>query len=139
MSIKILIADDSDVMRNAMRKLIEEESRIEIIGETSSFVQTMQAIADFRPEVILFDLHMAEKHDFAPALVKSQLLAVDHVLAVSFSNGAEAKDLAESYGARLLLDKMKLFSELVPAILECGPKVDYFNCSNVTSDRLQAD
>jgi hypothetical protein len=38
------------------------------------------------------------------------------MLAVSFSNDTEARELAESYGTKLLLDKMKLFNELVPAI-----------------------
>jgi hypothetical protein len=63
-------------------------------------------------------LHLAEKREFTPALVKSQLAAVENVLAVSFSNDAEAEALAESYGAKLLLDKMKLFNQLIPAILK---------------------
>jgi len=99
MSIKVVIADDTDIMREAMRKVIGEEPRIEVVGEASSFGQTVQTIADFKPDVLLLDLHMAEKRDFTPALVKSQLGSVDHILAVSFSNDAEARDLAEAYGA----------------------------------------
>jgi hypothetical protein len=68
---------------------------------------------------LLLDLHLAEKREFNPALVKSQLASVENVLAVSFSNDAEAEALAESYGAKLLLDKMKLFNQLIPAILTC--------------------
>jgi hypothetical protein len=77
-------------------------------------------IADFKPEVLLLDLHLAEKREFTPALVKSQLASVQNVLAVSFSNDAEAKALAESYGAKLLLDKMELFNHLIPATLKCS-------------------
>jgi DNA-binding NarL/FixJ family response regulator len=106
-------------MRHSIRKLITEEPRIELVGEASSFGQAMQLIADFKPEVLLLDLHLAEKRDFTP-LVKSQLASVENVLAVSFSNDAEAKALAESYGAKLLLDKMKLFNQLIPAILNCA-------------------
>ena len=76
-------------------------------------------IADFKPEVLVLDLHLAEKRQFIPALVKSQLASVENVIAVSFSNDAEAESLAESYGAILLLDKMKLFNQLIPAILNC--------------------
>jgi len=71
-------------------------------------------IADFKPEVLLLDLHLAEKREFTPALVKLQLASVGNVLAVSFSNDAEAKALAESYGAKLLLDKMSDFELLCP-------------------------
>jgi chemotaxis response regulator CheB len=119
MSIKVLLAEDTDLMRHAISKLITEEPRIELVREASNFGQAMQLIADFKPEVLLLDLHLAEKRDFTPALVKSQLASVENVLAVSFSNDAEAKALAESYGAKLLLDKMKLFNQLIPAILNC--------------------
>jgi two-component system, NarL family, response regulator DevR len=139
MSIKVLIADDTEMMREAMRRVIEEEPRIKIVGEASSFGQTVQAIADFRPDVLLLDLHLAEKRDFTAALVKSQLVSVDHILAVSFSNDAEARELAEAYGARLLLDKMKLFNDLVPAILDCDIKAAYFESGQTTSEGLQAN
>ena len=139
MSIKVLIADDTDIMREARRKVLREEPRIEIVGEATTFGQTMQAIVDFKPDVLLLDLHLAEKRDFCAALVKSQLVSVDHVLAVSFSNDAEARKLAAAYGAKLLLDKMKLFSDLVPAILGCSPNPEYFKSSGVTVEGLQAN
>jgi two-component system response regulator DevR len=137
MPIHILIADDSEIMREAMRKVIEEEPGIRIVGEASTFGQTIQAIADCKPDVLLLDLHLAEKRDFSPALVKSQLVCVENILAVSFSNDAEARDLAEAYGAKLLLDKMKLFNDLVPAILTCGPNAD-FKTREVRFEGLQA-
>ncbi len=139
MRIRVLLADDSDIVREAMRKVIAGEPRIEIVGETASFAQTVQAIAALEPDVLLLDLHLAEKLELTPALVKSQLACVDHVLAVSFSNDAEARDLAQSYEAKVLLDKMKLFNELVPAILDCVPKDKYLNSSDVSSERLQAN
>jgi len=120
MPIKVLLADDTDLMRHAIRKLITEEPRIELVGEASNFGQAMQLIADHKPQVLLLDLHLAEKREFTPASVKSQLASVENVLAVSFSNDAEAEALAESYGAKLLLDKMKLFNQLIPAILKCS-------------------
>jgi hypothetical protein len=42
-------------------------------------------IADFKPEVLLLDLHLAEKREFTPALVKLQLASVGNVLAVPSS------------------------------------------------------
>jgi DNA-binding NarL/FixJ family response regulator len=117
MSIRVLLADDSDIMLSAMRQILAEEPCIEIVGEAANFAATMQLIAALKPEVLLLDLHMAETHDFTPHFVKEQLLGVAHTLAVSFSNDAEAQALAETYGASSLLDKMNLFSEMIPAIM----------------------
>lgn len=118
MPIKVLLADDSDVMRTAMRRTLEEESRIEVIGEASTFAQAMQMIGDFKPDVLILDLHLPEKRDFTPAFVNSQLVSVGHIVAVSFSNDAEAKNLAESYGAAALLDKMNLYADMIPTIIQ---------------------
>lgn len=115
---KVLLADDSDIMRSAIRRTLQEEPRIEVVGEAASFAKAMQLIADTKPDVLILDLHLAEKRAFAPHIVKSQLDSVKKVVAVSFSNDDDAKNLAKSYGAFALLDKMRLYDELVPAIMQ---------------------
>src|SRR3979411_1654571 len=124
MPIRVLLADDSDAMLSAMRQVLQEEAQIIVVGEASTFAATMQMIADFKPEVLLLDLHMAGKSDFATAFVKFQLGSVEHILAVSFASDDDAKALAASYGAETLLDKINLYTELIPAIMRC--------CSNQT-------
>ena len=120
---KVLIADDSEIMRSAIRKMLREENNINIVGEASTFAETMQMIGDFKPDVLLLDLHMPEKRDFTPELVKAQLGTVCTV-AVSFSNDDDSKALAESYGAATLLDKMTLYTEMLPAIQRCHPELN---------------
>jgi len=119
MSIKVLMADDSHAMRSAIRRTLEEEPRIEIVAEASTFAETIQKIADFKPAVLLLDLHLPEKRDITPALVKAQLRCVC-TLAVSLSNDDEARALAKSYGAVALLDKMTLYGDMIPAIMHCS-------------------
>ena len=121
-SIKVLLADDSEVMRAAIRRVLVEDDRIKIVGEASTFAQAIQVIGDCKPDVLLLDLHLPEQGDFTPAFVKSQLFYVPHTLAVSFSNDAEAKALADSYGAETLLDKINLYAELIPAIVQSCAK-----------------
>ena len=119
---KVLIADDSELMRTAIRKMLQEVSNIDVVGEAANFADTMQKIADQKPDVLLLDLHLPEEHDFTPALVKAQLGTV-RTLAVSFSNDADSKELAESYGAVTLLDKMMLYTDMIPAIQRCHPQL----------------
>ena len=123
--IKVLLADDSEIMREAIKKLLEDEPRIHIVGEASSFPAAMQLVADFKPEILLLDLHLPQKRDLLPALVRSQLNCIEYTLAISFANDEEAKSLAASYGAVALLDKMRLYTELLPAIMQLvGPSAN---------------
>jgi len=119
MSIKVLLADDSHAMLAALRKRLAEDSRIRLVGTVSSFAAMMQMISDFKPEVLLLDLHLPEERHFTPDFIKSQLGSVPHTLAVSLSNNAESKALAVSYGAESLLDKMNLYDQIIPAIMSC--------------------
>src|ERR1700731_4621614 len=64
----------------------------------------------------------APKVGLCPALVKAQLGTVC-TLATSLSNETEAKALAQSYGAATLLDKMTLYTDMVPAIRRYQPKL----------------
>jgi chemotaxis response regulator CheB len=121
MPIKVMLADDSQLMRSAIRRLLKEEPSIDVVGEAENFARTIQMIGDLRPDVLLLDLRMPDERHLPADLIKAQLHCVQ-TLAVSFSNDSEAQELSESYGAVALLDKMKLYSEMVPAIINCQSK-----------------
>jgi DNA-binding NarL/FixJ family response regulator len=118
MGIRVVLADNSEAMRTAIRRTVGENPQINVVGETENFARTIQMIADLKPDVLLLDLYICENRDFTPELIKAQLNCV-YMLAMSFSNDNTAKELSESYGAVALLDKMKLYGELVPAIMRC--------------------
>jgi DNA-binding NarL/FixJ family response regulator len=71
--VRVLIADDADVIRKAIRGLLACEPNIEVCGEARSF-------------------------------------------SMSLWQDEETQTIAQGYGAVALLDKGKLFDELIPAI-----------------------
>jgi two-component system response regulator DevR len=124
MSIKVLLVDGSDVMRSAIRQLLKNEVGIEVIGTATSFAETIALTAALKPDVLLMDPHMPDEREYTPALVKSQiLLHTKCVVAISLWKDADTKALAETFGAHVLLDKMSLYSELIPAIKQFCPSV----------------
>jgi DNA-binding NarL/FixJ family response regulator len=117
MPLKILLAEDSEIMSNCIIRFLKEESKFHVVGVAVNFGQAMQMRSDFKPDILLMDLHLPQKRDFTAEFVKSQICSVP-MLAISASDDEEAKALAESYGALMLLDKMNLYDELIPAIKE---------------------
>ena len=124
MSIKLLLVDGSDIMRGAIRQLLIKDLGIEVIGSATSFGEGLALTAALKPDVLLMDLHMQDESKYPPELVKFQIhLHTKCVVAMSLLNDGEAKALAESFGAHVLLDKMKLYSELIPAIKKFCPSM----------------
>lgn len=119
MSIKVLLADDSDIIRGAILKVLSEEPTLEVVGETSSFAETIELTAALKPDVLLLDLHMPDEDEYPPEFVKSQILQHNVcILAISVWNDDKATALADSFGAKAFLDKTSLYSTLIPAIKE---------------------
>jgi DNA-binding NarL/FixJ family response regulator len=124
MSIKLLLVDGSDVMRSAIRQLLKKELGIEVIGIATSFAETITLTAALKPDVLLMDPHMPDEREYKPAFVKSQiLLHTKCIVAISLWKDADTKALAKTFGAHVLLDKMNLYSELIPAIKQFCPSV----------------
>jgi DNA-binding NarL/FixJ family response regulator len=117
-SIKILVADDSEPVRRGIRQLLSAQNEIAIVGEAANFAQTIQMARDLEPHVIVLDLHMPDEREISPEDFKSCLNHGLQVIGISLADDEETKALAQSFGARVLLDKMNLASTLIPAIMQ---------------------
>jgi DNA-binding NarL/FixJ family response regulator len=56
--IRVLIADDHDLIRQALRSVIDEESDMQVIGEASDGEQAVAKALELRPDAILMDIQM---------------------------------------------------------------------------------
>lgn len=115
MTISVLLADNSEIMRKSIADLLKGDPEIQVLMEAASLSQTMQLINNLHPQIVVMDLHMGDERNVTSSQVKLCLVG-SPLLAISLWNDDETKALADSYGAVALLDKSKLAYELIPAI-----------------------
>ena len=117
--VKLLLADDSKVLCKAIRTLLIREPNIQISAEAHTLAETVEAACTLHPNVILLDLHMPTGDiDFEPSTTKARLLdCCERIVATSLAHDLETQALAGLYGAELLLDKARLATQLIPALL----------------------
>jgi DNA-binding NarL/FixJ family response regulator len=115
MPIKVLLADDHELIRTTLSRMLTLDPEIEVIGVATGFAEAMDLCTKLRPDVIIMDLHMRDENSVTPAEVRS-CFAQSRLLAISIWNDDEARALAGSFGAITLLDKAELATELIPAI-----------------------
>lgn len=56
--IKVLIADDMDLHRELLRRLLERQTDIEVVGEAGSPQEAVRITGELAPDVVLMDLRM---------------------------------------------------------------------------------
>jgi len=57
---KLVIADDSSMMRERIKNLVSCFDQVTIVGEAGNGIIALEMIAEFDPELIILDLHMPE-------------------------------------------------------------------------------
>jgi DNA-binding NarL/FixJ family response regulator len=63
--IKILIADDHVIFRDGLRKLLDSDGEISVVGEASNGAECIKMLGNLKPDILLLDLRMPGKGGLA--------------------------------------------------------------------------
>lgn len=58
MTIRILLADDHQIVRQGLKSLIEQQPDMELVGEASDGLEAVRLAAELRPRLVIMDLSM---------------------------------------------------------------------------------
>jgi DNA-binding NarL/FixJ family response regulator len=117
MCVRVLVADDAEIMRRGIKRLLKGRHDIAVIGEASDLPETIRKTAELLPDVVIIDVRMTASvdGDLNPLTIGQPMVAI------SFATDEVAKAQAEKLGAAKFIDKMELAYELVPALLQFSP------------------
>jgi DNA-binding NarL/FixJ family response regulator len=114
----VFVADDSVPVLRALRRFFAGNARFRIVGEARSYDETLHQVMELKPDVVLADLRMPGAHTDEEGLAKLVAACECPVIVMSFSADAETRFLVTRVGASRLVDKTKLYENLIPAIEE---------------------
>ena len=117
MSVRVLIADDQDMVRAGFRMILDLEPDIEVVGEAPDGEQAVAAARRTRPDVVVMDIRMPELDGVeATRRIVSELDPPPHVLMVTTFGDDESLYAALRAGAGGFLLKNAPPEQLVEGV-----------------------
>jgi DNA-binding NarL/FixJ family response regulator len=113
---RVLIADDHAVLREGMRRLLEQEKDIDVVGEASDGEEAVSLVDELKPDVVLMDIVMPKLTGVeATKLIKKVHPATCILILTAYSDIRYILGLLEA-GASGYLLKSARADEIVGAI-----------------------
>ena len=88
MKLKVLIADDHQLMLDGIRLALEREDDFEVVGEARSGSQVMPLVSRLRPDVVVLDLRMPASDGLSCLAQIKQRFPTTKVVVLSVSTDA---------------------------------------------------
>jgi len=99
-SIRVLLIDDSAIVRLGLRSALEDYSDISIVGEAGNSADGLAAAARHKPDVVLLDLHLPDKSGFQTCRDLIRARPETRVLILTSSNFGKNVQEAMAAGAQ---------------------------------------
>jgi DNA-binding NarL/FixJ family response regulator len=114
--IRVFIADDQLLVRQGIRRLLELDRELEIVGEAEDGAQTIDRVPQSRPDVLLLDIRMPKKSgvDVLRELAAANTLPPTLIL-TTFEDSAVVLEGIRA-GARGFMLKDVSYEQLIRAI-----------------------
>jgi len=118
MSIRIIIADDHNVIREGLRALIETKEDMEVVGEAANGREAVEITLRLEPDVVIMDVGMPELNGIEATRQIAKACPKTRLLALSMNSDQRFVSEMLRAGASAYLIKTCDFEELIKAI-EC--------------------
>src|SRR5512145_674764 len=118
--IRVMIVDDVSETRENVRKLLQFESDVDVVGVARTGKEAIQLSLDLNPDVVLMDINMPDMDGIsATEAIRSKQPAVQVVI-LSVQGDQNYMRRAMLAGARDFLTKPPMGDELISAIRRAG-------------------
>jgi DNA-binding NarL/FixJ family response regulator len=111
---RILLADDQEQVRSALRFLLEQEPGVDVVGEASEVQDLLAQAAEVQPNLVLFDWELPGPQ--AAEVLSALRSCCPHVRVIALSGWPEARREALSAGIDAFVSKGDPPEQLLRAV-----------------------
>lgn len=136
MSIKILIVDDHQIMREGLCSMIEQEPGFTVVGDASNGREALELIGENQPDVVIMDINMPDMNGTEATRQVTKEYPNTRIVALSMHSDKYFVTEMLKAGASGYLLKDCSKSEIVEAIKTVAADKSYL-CPDITGIILE--
>lgn len=121
---RTLVVDDSPTILHAICSLLEHHELVKVVGRAASGAETMDVVAELRPDLVLMDADMPGMSGLRASLLLSQSAPETKVVLMSMDATPQFRRACAGCGAYAVIYKPKFLSEIAKLLQE-GPSQDW--------------
>ncbi len=125
-TLRILLADDHDIVRRGLKELLQERAGWSVCAEASNGREAVDLAVKFRPHVTVLDLSMPELNGLEATRRIRQAVPDTEVLIFTMHDSEELVRNVLGAGARGYLLKSDAALQLVPAVESLAQRKPFF-------------
>src|SRR4030066_692787 len=118
--IRVVIVDDIAETRENIRKLLQFEPDVEVVGLARTGREAIEIAKDTKPDVLLMDINMPDMDGIAATEIIRKTVPFTQIVILSIQNDPNYMRRAMLAGARDFLTKPPTIDELTSAIRRAG-------------------
>lgn len=115
-TIRILVVDDQNLIRQTIQMYLEEESDLEVIGYAENGATALQLIEKLNPDIVMMDLEMPDMDGLTTIQIIRDRFSQTKILVLSSYDDRENINQAIKAGAKGYLTKATPARELANAV-----------------------
>lgn len=127
MSLRILLADDHEIVRRGLRAVLEAEPDLEVTDEAASGLDAVEKAQRDKPDVVLMDISMPDLNGLEAARRIRHTVPTVEVLFLTMHESEQMVREGMDAGGRGFLLKTDAGHELVPAVRSVSRHKPFFS------------
>lgn len=132
MVLRVLVIDDHAIVREGLRRLVNRDQEVKIVGEAASKREAIAQISHHNPDVIVVDLHLPDGSGLEVVAWARSLSQSIGIVVLTMSNMPEHVLASMQSGASSHVDKTAPVGELLQAIKLSADKPLSFTARKLT-------
>lgn len=125
--VKVVLADDHEIVRNGIKTLLESEGQIEVLGEASNGMEAIEKVIALKPEIVILDIRMPIMNGIEATAKLREVSPNTKVLILSMHDDEEYIIKSAESGASGYLLKDTNKQEFIKAITTIREGHKYFS------------